>query len=114
MSYKLFLDDIREIKYIYPDANLDEWILARSYDEFVKIIEENGLPSFCSLDNDISSYNKDGNEMTGSDAAKFLVYYAFDNDLDYNANYAVHSSNPAGRLNIESHFETYKKIKKIY
>lgn len=73
MNYNLFLDDLRkpEHAYIYPKRDAggiivdsrslknisgvddDQWIIVRSYDEFVKIIEEHGLPNVVSFDHDL-------------------------------------------------------------
>jgi hypothetical protein len=73
MSYNLFLDDVRkpEHAYIYPKRNgsgliietqslkhvsnvdNDNWIVARNYDDFIKIIEEKGLPDVVSFDHDL-------------------------------------------------------------
>jgi hypothetical protein len=43
---KLYLDDIRTPK-------TKGWDIVRSYDEFVKWIEENGLPDKLSFDHDL-------------------------------------------------------------
>ena len=73
MSYNLFLDDLRkpEHAYIYPKRdsgsviitssslkNLsgidnDDWVIVRSYEEFVSTIEERGLPAAVSFDHDL-------------------------------------------------------------
>jgi hypothetical protein len=73
VSYNLFLDDLRkpEHAYIYPKRNgsgliietqslkhvsgvqNDGWIIARSYDAFVDIIEGLGLPDVVSFDHDL-------------------------------------------------------------
>ena len=73
MSYNLFLDDLRkpEHAYIYPKRNgagliietqslkhvsnvdNDNWIVVRNYDDFVKTIEEKGLPDVVSFDHDL-------------------------------------------------------------
>jgi hypothetical protein len=73
MSYNLFLDDLRQPHhaYIYPKRDSggiiidsrslknisgvddDQWIIVRSYDEFVKIIEEHDLPTVVSFDHDL-------------------------------------------------------------
>jgi hypothetical protein len=75
MSYNLFLDDVRkpEHAYIYPKRNgagliietqslkhvsnvdNDNWIVVRNYDDFVKTIEEKGLPDAVSFDHDLST-----------------------------------------------------------
>jgi hypothetical protein len=126
MSYYLFLDDIRSIsdvrKYCnLPNINDEEWIIARSYKDFVDIITLRGVPQFVSLDHDlgISSYSECSNsvkngyinyenicEMTGYDAAKWLVEYCIHNKLKF-PHYQVHSMNPVGKCNIESYIESY-------
>lgn len=73
MSFNLFLDDLRkpEHAYIYPKRNgagliietqslkyvsnvqNDDWIIVRNYDDFVKTIEEKGLPNVVSFDHDL-------------------------------------------------------------
>jgi ASC-1-like (ASCH) protein len=72
-NYNLFLDDVRkpEHAYIYPKRNgagliietqslkhvsnvdNDNWIVVRNYDDFVKTIEEKGLPDVVSFDHDL-------------------------------------------------------------
>jgi hypothetical protein len=73
MSYNLFLDDLRCPKdaYIYPrkdengtflvSRNLlivsgipeSDWVVVRTYDEFVKTIDERGIPVAVSFDHDL-------------------------------------------------------------
>lgn len=73
MSYNLFLDDLRkpEHAYIYPKRNgagviiktqslrhvsgveNDDWVVVRNYEDFVKTIEEKGLPDVVSFDHDL-------------------------------------------------------------
>lgn len=58
MSYNLFLDDMRfpedAFYYTYnPIYNTYEWEIVRTYDEFVKIIEEKGIPKKLSFDHDL-------------------------------------------------------------
>src|ERR1035437_4381644 len=118
----LFLDDYREpsdcAKYMYRkgvDCRIyhENWSIVRSYLEFVKWIETNGLPDFISFDHDLADveelkeelpkeqwFNSETNkEYTGMDCAKWLVNYCLDNGKSL-PNYAVHSSNPAGVKNI--------------
>lgn len=109
MSYNLFLDDLRKPQhaYIYPKRDVggiiidsrslknisgvddDQWIIVRSYDEFVKTIKEKGLPIAVSFDHDLHEehikhyYNitektgliEYGNlkEKTGKHCAEFFV-----------------------------------------
>lgn len=62
--YNIFLDDIRfpkdaflqkELVYLtqYSKIPENEWVIVRNYDDFVQTIEERGIPSACSLDNDL-------------------------------------------------------------
>jgi hypothetical protein len=73
MSYNLFLDDLRkpEHAYIYPKRNgtgliietqslkhvsnvdNDDWVVVRTYEDFVQTIEEKGLPDVVSFDHDL-------------------------------------------------------------
>lgn len=50
MKYNLFLDDKRE-----PPEEIDiKWVVAKSYNEFVKIVLENGLPCQVMFDHDLA------------------------------------------------------------
>jgi hypothetical protein len=95
---KLYLDDIRTPK-------TKGWDIVRSYDEFVKWIEKNGLPDKVSFDHDLG---EEGTK-TGYDAAKWLVYYCYSNGLPFLPEYNVHSANPVGKANIESYLSNAKK-----
>jgi hypothetical protein len=125
MSYYLLLDDIREIsdvrKYCtLPNISDNEWILVRSYNEFVTTINKLGLPKFVSFDHDLGSeqyghgLNNDKipydsyTEKTGYDAAKWLVEYCMNKGIKHPP-YMVHSMNPVGKSNIISYVETYNK-----
>lgn len=96
MNYKLYLDDERNPKTSGP------WVIARSYDEFVKIISERGLPGEISFDNDIQT------ELEGYDCAKWLVNTKrFDlRKLIVN----VHSANPKAPDNIYKLIDNWNKM----
>ena len=66
----------------------------RNYEEFVKHIEENGLPEEISFDHDLGEDIK-----TGYDCAKWLCNYCWTNGIPI-PTYNVHSANPVGRDNI--------------
>jgi hypothetical protein len=104
----LFLDDIREVEWIYNGEMRDylklPWVTVRTYEEFVKWIEENGMPNFISFDHDL------GTEKTGYDCAFWLVEYCMDNNVPL-PKYNVHSANPVGRQNIFSLFLSFKNRK---
>lgn len=125
MYYNLFLDDERvplDVKWI--DLPLVNWIIARSFSDFVDIINKNGLPKIISFDHDLAdehyrefinskngefNYNK-MKEKTGYDCVKFLIDYCIDNNLDL-PEYYIHTMNPIGRENMNSLLESYKKSK---
>jgi len=96
MSYNLYLDDERD-----PKTKRD-WIIVRSYEEFVKTIEEKGIPSYISFDHDLGP-----DVPTGMDCAKWLV----DQNIvveDFN----VHSANGPGGGNIEGLLRNWVNFKK--
>jgi len=85
------------------------WV--RSYNQFVKEITENGLPDILSLDHDLCFDAMVGNpstEKTGYDCAKWLVEYCMDNGLKL-PEYSCHSQNPAGKKNIITYLNNYRK-----
>ena len=61
MSYNLFLDDFREPEDAFNHTNnqlyLIGWVIVRNYDEFVKTIEERGIPEILSFDHDLGQNN---------------------------------------------------------
>lgn len=97
---KLYLDDIRIPK-------TKGWDIVRSYNEFVKWIEANGVPDKISFDHDLG----DENTKTGYDAAKWIGKYCLDNSIPF-PEYNVHSANPVGRANIESYLQSISKYLK--
>jgi hypothetical protein len=125
MIYKLFLDDIRGVRDVFPHARLYEWIVVKNYNEFVEVIQKKGLPFFVSFDHDLSlehdpCFEPDGGinsqkkipydeykERTGYHAAKWLVEYCMDNNLTL-PKWNVHSANPVGAGNIESYLTSYE------
>lgn len=134
MSYNLFLDDNRiphkSMDYMHPDiASLYrtlKWVVVRSYYEFVKTIEEKGLPDLISFDHDLADVHYDirsegfnswkeyyesddeHREMTGYDCAKWLVNYCMENQKPI-PKYYIHSMNDIGMHNIRTYLENYKK-----
>lgn len=125
MSYNLFLDDIRMPyeagNYMYPVElraiyRLEQWVIVRSYDSFVKYITTNGLPYMVSFDHDIadSHYESDFKnipelydtmqEKTGYDCAKWLWQKMVDEE-NYTVRVLCHSMNPVGRENIINVFK---------
>jgi hypothetical protein len=122
MKFNIFIDDFRNPKdaFLYtrnPLYNILKWDIVKNYDEFINFIINNGLSNieFISFDHDISDEHYDDTisqenytEKTGYDCAKWLVNYCMDNNFKL-PNYFVHSMNPAGKQNILSILNNYKK-----
>lgn len=116
---RIYLDDVR-----IPTQ--DEWLVAKNYEEFVKLIETHKLVNIelISLDHDLGDsamveyYNnvKDNytldytniEEKTGFDCCKFLVNNSLDNDTPLPLVY-VHSANPIGSSNMMGYINNYLK-----
>ena len=92
--HKIYLDDIRT-------PHDPEWIVVRSYQEFISTVEKLGIPNIIeiSLDHDLGreamseyynnvspnytlDYNNIVNEKTGYDCAKWLVNHYYENYYD--------------------------------
>ena len=106
MTYKLFLDDIR-------DAPDNTWVVARNTEEAQLYIKENGFPYLISFDHDLG-INENCEELpTGYDFAKWVVEEDMPHGvLPENFEFWVHSANPVGARNIESYLLNYLKSKK--
>ena len=124
MTYELFLDDIRMPEEVFqytaqPIYNIYDWKIVRNYNEFVKCVEENGIPETISFDHDLGfdvflekdyeDYDPD-NEKNGYHCAKWLLNYCLDNELKPPIVVMIHSHNIVGSVNIKSLFETYNKV----
>jgi hypothetical protein len=122
MKQKIYLDDIR------TPVNT-EWIVVRSYDEFVEKVSELGLENIdvISLDHDLGdtaikewhtnvyqNYKLDYDnilERTGMDCAKWLVEKWMDGHPVVDVK--VHSSNPIGSANICGLIWNYRHINRL-
>ena len=109
-SWKLFLDDVREVDQVYLTSDIDRFKVARSYDEAVSLVREYGCPEFISFDHDLG-WNV---EKTGKNFANWLVYQDMEADGKFfpeNFSYKIHSANPVGAENIQKYLESYLKSK---
>lgn len=105
MGYKLFLDDLRTVEMVYTT---NDFVVVRSFAEFVKYIEEHGLPEFISFDNDLGEDAKGNLLPDGYSCAKWLVY---ESKLDLSTlKFNVHSANPVAKVQIESLLDNYLKF----
>lgn len=126
-GYNLFLDDFRTAQDAFDSKpylvyNMQDWVIVRSYDEFVNTITKRGVPKLVSLDHDLADVHYDiknqnnpidyslMTEKTGYHCAQWLIQHCIDNKLAV-PTYIVHSANPAGLANIKSLFDTYRKLK---
>jgi len=108
MSWRLFLDDVRDVDWIYPDEDPISYVVCRSYQAAVASCAERGCPSFVSFDHDLGE-----DTPTGMDFARWMV----EQDLDANFfpqefTWKVHSANPIGAANIEGLLGNYFHTKK--
>jgi hypothetical protein len=126
MSYYLFLDDERfpqDVTWVkLPPHN---WTIVRNYADFVRTIENKGLPVEIAFDHDLGhehyqAYHtaaKPGHgvidyssfkEKTGLDCAKWLIEHCNEKNLPF-PKYYVHSMNPIGKQNIINAFNSFKR-----
>ena len=107
MSYKLFLDDIRNVDIVYKSMTNDDFVVVRNFYDFKKVILENGLPELISFNNDLGLDENDIIAEDGYAAAKWLVY---ESGLDLqNLKFNVHSANPVAAQQIQSLLDNYIK-----
>lgn len=130
----LWLDDIRNpfiadwlMQYVPEfDEDRDNVVWVKNYDDFVDWIEENGLPYIIAFDHDLGEdeakervlfgMNKKKARIikkgtpSGFDAAKWLVDYCIDNDLDL-PKWDIQSANPVGRDNINGILSNYRNFR---
>lgn len=124
--YNLFLDDVRTpeqtANHMPPNVaslyRTQEWITVRDYESFVKVVEEQGVPSMVSFDHDLADIHYDPStwtegfeyhEKTGLDCAKWLLQHCQQNKLALPDVILVHSQNPVGRQNILNEFQWYNR-----
>lgn len=129
METLLWLDDIRnplenDWLTFSPIDQPYEVIWVKSYNEFVKWISRNGLPTAICFDHDLGLDNhitrvKSGMskrkskllkplEKTGMDCAKWLVDYCIDNKQKLPL-YNIQSANPVGKENIDGLLKNFLK-----
>lgn len=132
---RLFLDDNRIpidcATYMYRfgvDCRIyhEEWIIVRSYKQFVEWIKANGLPDMIAFDHDLADvpelkesldinewFDLENNrEYTGNDCAKFIVQYCQQHSLEL-PDCTVHSANPDGKKNIIATLNDLAKMRKM-
>ena len=107
---KLFLDDIRDPKWVYDQIEAHDFVVVRNHNEFIDYIKLNGLPDFISFDNDLGMDDKGVIALDGFAIAKWLVY---ESGLDLrNLKFKVHSANPVAAEQIKGLLNNYIKFLK--
>jgi len=125
MSYNLFLDDLRKPHHVkWVELPLVEWTIAKSYNDFVRIVSSLGMPLRVAFDNDLADEHYEAlinrtfemkqnentfKEKTGYDCAKWLVNYCMERGLPF-PEYYVHTMNPIGKENITQYIENFKRL----
>ncbi len=99
MTYRLYLDERT------PKTDHD-WVVVRSYDEFVAHVRDHGAPNYVSFDHDLGE-----DSQSGYEAAKWLIDYCIElgiapDEIEMNA----HTANPVGRDNIEAVFASWHRF----
>src|SRR5690606_3039212 len=109
MSYKLFLDDLRDAEAVYNNS-YDKFIAVRNYDDLINCIKIRGIPLFICFYYDLG-VDTIGNILhDGYVCAKWLVY---ESNLDIrDIQFSVHSANPVARVQIQSLLDNYIKFLK--
>ena len=105
---KLYLDDIRNPHQSgYQD---NEWIVCRNDKTFKDMFMSfDSIITHISFDNDIDSYDENGNEITGYTLVKWLCDYILDNDLDIsNLTLSFHTANPVGGENMKTYWNNFR------
>lgn len=102
---KLFIDDLRELNYVYPKENKRNWIIARNYTEAINALNKYNI-TFISFDHDL------GIGKTGYDVAKYIEEKVYNKEMKI-PDYKIHSANPVGRKNIERAMNGLKRIEQL-
>lgn len=125
-NYNLFLDDVRipSGAYVYTKNEIYynlSWLIVRNYNDFIEVINKNGLPNLVSFDHDLAKiyYNSKTqtesfiyDNETGYDCAKWLIEYCINNDKPL-PEYYCHSMNSDGYKRILNLLDEFKKYKKL-
>ena len=119
-TYSLFLDDTRTPEAVtWVQLPRGPWVVVRSYAEFVRIVEERGLPAYVSFDHDLADDRQStpaigttapfGGGRTGADCALWLAERCVAASAPL-PGYGIHSMNPIGQALIASIMETARKV----
>ena len=124
MGIKLFLDDYRlpeDVFRLTIDFDYEknsEWIIVKSYDEFIAYILQNTIPEIISFDHDLTQdhylpnnqYEIDYGTIkkTGYHALLWLIRHCTENKIDL-PKCKIHSQNNSGKENMNNLLNQYLK-----
>lgn len=103
MGFNLFLDDERNPEDVtWVDLPNVDWVICRTYAEFVATVECRGLPELMSFDNDL------GELKEGKHCAFWLVEWMMDNNISTEGlAWFVHSKNPVAAETIDTYLSNF-------
>jgi len=94
----LFLDDER-----FPPIKDGPWVIVRTVEEAIAWVEEHGIPSFVSFDNDLGPGMQEGWRF-----AQWLIERDLDQgDMPDDFDFFAHSRNPVRQADIEGRLRNY-------
>lgn len=102
----IWVDDIRDPRKYISD---DHIVWCKSYDEFVKTLNNIQTPYSVYFDHDLGDIDNPEEEKTGYDCAKYLIDFCIDNNIKLPKFYSQ-SDNGPGRENIIKLLENYKRF----
>lgn len=104
----LFLDDERipgDVTWIqYPESV--EWVVVRTFVDFVEFIDSRPLPDVISFDHDLQDFGIYGLEKTGYDCLKFLIDFCLQNGYNLPVCY-FHTQNVVGKENMWAYYNNF-------
>jgi hypothetical protein len=106
--WSLFIDDER-----FPKDNSKNYVIARSMEEAINLIEQHGCPNYISFDHDLGCDEQNTPSPTGYDFAHWLVNSDIDGKINIPEGFQfnVHSANPTGAANIQALVSNYLAFK---
>lgn len=126
MSYKLFLDDIRNPRDVtWVELPLGPWVIVRNFLDFRVTVGARGVPDYVTFDHDLAQEHYDPNlwkktgiadyaklqNGTGYDCVVWLIEHCLTFDIAF-PSYAVHSLNPVGRDRIKAAIKNYESYRR--
>ena len=104
MSYLLFLDDIRDPSWVHwctmPRVPDSDWAIVRNHDQFVALVEREGIPALVAFDHDLDAEGMLDESRNGMDCLQWLWQHCQQQNQPFPP-YVVHSHNGPRRQEME-------------